>query len=102
MNSFYLVIPVVYGVFVIGVCVFLLLRGCTHSFLLFFGIAAFLHMIPPVGVALLQASGHRQWWSALSLVGTLGTLSSVAAFLSLASFLLGLQRGSDGPEAPAA
>ena len=94
MNSLYLVVPLLYSVFVVAICAFLIVRGFTHAFLLLFGIAAVLHTIPPLGFALLQAApsglgGNMRWMPALSFVGMIGTICSVAAFLSLASYLLG-------------
>jgi hypothetical protein len=88
-----LAVPLLYTVFVIGVCAFLLSRGINHLFVILFAVGAILHAIPTLGIVLLrQAPGglgaNIQWISAFSILGVLGTCVSAGAFLLLAAFLL--------------
>jgi hypothetical protein len=88
-----LVFPLLYTLFVIGVCGFLLARGVSHLFVILFAVGAVLHALPSLGILLLQQapggiSANARWLGVFSLFGVLGTLISMAAFLLLASFLM--------------
>ena len=96
-----MLLPIVYPIFVIGVCTFLLLRGLTHSFLVCFIVGAILHTIPTIGFALMQQapggfSENMRWMPALSAVGFFGSLVSAAGFVLLATHLL----AREAPPAP--
>jgi uncharacterized membrane protein len=94
-----LVVPLLYTLFVIAVCGYLLARGVSHLFVMLFAIGALLHALPTVGFLLLQQapggiSANASWLGVFSLFGVLGTLVSAAAFLLLASFLMRLPRAA--------
>lgn len=82
-----------YAVFVVGVCGYLLSRGITHLFVMLFAIATILHAVPGAAFILLsqQPGGvpaHLPIVSALSVLGGIGTVAAAAAFISLAMYLL--------------
>ena len=88
-----LVFPLLYTVFVLGVCAFLLARGVTHLFVILFAVGAVLHAIPTLGIVLLQQApggigANIHSLTAFSVFGVLGTFVSGAAFVLLAKFLL--------------
>ena len=93
MDPIPMLLPVLYPIFIVGVCTFLLIRGLTHSFLVCFIVGALLHTVPTVGFVLMQQapggfSENLRWMPALSAVGFFGSLVSAAGFVLLAIHLL--------------
>lgn len=93
MTAVSLAFPVLSAAVVVAICAYLLIRGVTHLFVILFAVAAILHALPSAGFLLLQQapggiSAHLPVVTMLSIFGMLGTLASLAAFFSLASFLL--------------
>ena len=87
------VLPLLYLLFVLGLCTFLLVRGVTHSFIALFASGALLHMIPQLGYVILRQmpggfSAYDRFLPVLSIFGAFGTLCFAAGFLLLARFLL--------------
>lgn len=97
MNLMSWLLPTLYYVFVFGVCTYLLIRGVTHLFVSLFAAGALLGIFRMLGwIALEQAPGgigeNMRYMPVLTLIGSLGMLVSVAAFFSLAAFLLRNER----------
>ena len=93
MDTISLAFPILYFLFIIALCTYLLIRGITHSFVALFAGAAVLQMIPRLGYLVLQQTpggfaAHSRYFPVLSGFGMFGTLVSMAAFISLAAFLL--------------
>lgn len=93
MEIISLLFATLYCAFMIGLCLFLISRGITHSFILLFGIGAVLQAMPRLAIFLMQrAPGgfgeNMRWFPAISVLGMLGTLCFVAGFISLAAYLL--------------
>ncbi|MEP6808603.1 MAG: hypothetical protein ABI992_00025 [Chthoniobacterales bacterium] len=96
MNMLPLAWPALYTIIIIGICAYLLIRGLTNSFILWFGAGAIFQAIPRFGyVVLAQSSGgftaNRGWMQAFSAAGILGAVCSVAGFSTLAFYLLRTQ-----------
>lgn len=86
-------IAIVYSVIALGICGYLLARGFTHSFILWFGAGAALEAVPRIGFHVLQqlpggVGAHVKWMPAFSALGMLGTLCFVVGYLMLALFLV--------------
>jgi hypothetical protein len=86
-----------YWLIVLSICLFLLLRGFAHSFIILFAVGAFLHCLTRVSAYLLH-SGHAEpiatslfFTRVLSFTGPLGMLSFLAGFVTLAVFLFELR-----------
>ena len=93
MEIISLLVAVLYTLVVVGICAYLLSRGFTHSFLLWFGGAAVLQAVPRIGFHVLQrlpggVGANDLWLPAFSVLGLLGALCFMAGFVSLAAFLL--------------
>ncbi|MGZ4966402.1 MAG: hypothetical protein ACXWAV_07240 [Chthoniobacterales bacterium] len=93
MNSFAFVIPLLYSLFLLGLCTFLLIRGITHSFIACFAAGALLELIPQLGFLVLREmpggfSAHAGYYPMLMIFGAFGTICFAAGFLLLAQFLL--------------
>lgn len=86
-------VPVLYHGAVLGACAYLLMRGVTHSFVALFGAGALLELIRTLGLILLQRGpggfgDNMRFLPVVTLVGTVGMLLSIAAFIALTAFLL--------------
>jgi hypothetical protein len=93
MNILSLLLALVYTVVVLGTCGYLLSRGFTQSFILWFGAGAALEAVPRIGFHVLEQlpggiSANVRWMAALSVVAMIGTAFFVVGFLSLAAFLI--------------
>ena len=95
-------VPLLYQSFVLGVSAFLLMRGVTPLFVALFGAGALLEMFRTLGfIAMQRAPGgfsdNMRFMPVVTLIGTLGMLRFVAAFVSLAAFLLRTERTTPTP-----
>ena len=66
MQFISLAVSLLYSVFVVGLCCYLLARGITHLFVILFAVSTILHALPSVGFLLLQQmpggiSAHDTW-----------------------------------------
>jgi hypothetical protein len=93
MDLISLAFGVFYTVVIVGICGFLLARGFTHAFLLWFAGGALLEAVPQIGYFGLQQapggfSAHMTWVPVLFAVGRAGAICSLVGFVLLAAFLL--------------
>jgi hypothetical protein len=93
MNLISLGIPALYYLFVLAILSFLLVRGITHLFVGLFAAGAFVHLLQSMVYLLLSRApggfgAYSQYFAILAIVGFVGTILFVAAFISLAAFLL--------------
>ena len=93
MEAIPLLLHLIYPVFVVGFCSYLLIRGLTHSFLLCFIGGAILHAVPTIGIALLQQApggfgANVRWMPAFSAVGIAGSVIFAVGFILLGRHLL--------------
>jgi len=93
MEIISLLAGILYTLAVLGICGFLLSRGLTHAFILWFGIGAALQAVPRIGFYVLQQApggvgANLHWLPAFSVLGMLGALCFVVGFVALAAFLL--------------
>lgn len=99
MHTVMLLFPVLYFLSVLGLCTFLLIRGVTHLFVGLFAGGALLGLVSPLGFLVLQQapggfSANTRYLPFLNAFGMLGTCIFVAGFVSLAAFLLRVQKTS--------
>jgi hypothetical protein len=85
MNNISIILPLLYLLFVLGLCTYLLIRGITHSFVAAFACAAFLQMIPHIGFLVLHElpggfAANAQYYPILSIFGALGILCFAIGF----------------------
>jgi len=93
MASIPFLLPVLAFSIILGLQVYLLMRGIAHWFVGLFAAGSFLHLLQGVGFLVLQQapggiSAHAGYLPILSGLGMLGGLVSLAGFIALALFLL--------------
>ena len=93
MDLISLAFAFLYTVVVVGICGFLLARGFTHGFILWFGAGALLEAVPRIGFFVLQQapggfSADMGLVPIFSAIGRAGTICFLVGFVLLAAFLL--------------
>ena len=83
----------IYYLLVLGIFIFLLMRGVTELFVAFFAGGALIHLLQTVGFLSMRFApggfgAHSRFFPLLGLVGLLAMLLFAAGFISLAIFLL--------------
>ena len=105
MDTIRLAFTLLYLVFVLGLCTYLLIRGITHSFIALFACGALLHMIPQLGFFILSQmpggfGANSQYFPMLAIFGLLGTLCFAGGFFLLTKFLLQSTARGAAPPTP--
>ncbi len=94
MESIAFIVPLLYLLFLLGLCTFLLIRGVTHAFIACFTAGALLELIPQLGFLAIRSmpggfAANGGYYPLLMIFGAFGTICFAAGFFLLAKFLLG-------------